>query len=141
VSARRPALVHASPGLVSAHLPRSLRVEQILRQRLQHDYQPGSRFSSEPELCQEFRASRTLIRGVLARLAREGLVQRKARRGTFVRARRSRTHAPQLSDLVEHLLSFRRNTRVKVLEMRTTLGEAAVRARLHLPPAEPLVVI
>lgn len=141
MSVRRLAQVHTPPGLLSGQLPRSLQVEQILRQRLQRDYQPGSRFSSEPELCQEFGVSRTLIRGVLARLAREGLVQRKAKRGTFVRAGGSRTHSPQLSDLIEHLLSFRRNTRVKVLEVRNTLGEPALRARLRLHPAEPLVVI
>jgi GntR family transcriptional regulator len=119
--------------------PRSLQVEQILRQRLQREYQPGSRFSSEPELCQEFRVSRTLIRGVLARLASEGLVRREARRGTFVAGLRQR--APELSDLIDRLLTYRPNTSVTVLDIKTAFGGQDIRSRLKIDPGEPLVVV
>lgn len=128
-------------GFFSATLPRSVQVEQILRQRLHRECPPGSRFPSEPDLCREFGVSRTLIRGVLARLTREGLIRREARRGTFVAARSGRPRAPELSDLIERLLDWGPRTIVKVLGLDTTLGAPDVKARLGLPETAPLVVV
>ena len=128
-------------GFFRGTLPRSLHVEQVLRQRLQREYPPGSRFPSEPDLTREFGVSRTLVRGVLARLTREGLIRREAKRGTFVSARRGRARGPELSDLMERLLDWGPDTVVKVLGTNTTLGALDVKARLRLPAAAPLVVI
>lgn len=141
MSASPPALAHSRPRLLSRQLPRTLQVEQVLRQRLHRQYEPGSRFSSEPELCAEFRVSRTLIRGVLARLAREGLIRRKAKRGTFVSSARPRWRPPQLSDLIERLLAYRPHTSVKVVDVATAPGEPDIRSRLRVRPGEPLVVV
>ncbi len=122
-------------------LPKSVKIEQILRQRILSECWPGETFSSEPKLSKEFRVSRTLIRGVLDNLAREGLISRQARRGTFVSTRLGRRREPEVSDLIERLLEYGPNMRAEVLDVTRTLGEVDLKARLGLSITDPLVVV
>jgi DNA-binding transcriptional regulator YhcF (GntR family) len=85
-------------------LPKSVTIEQILRQRILGECRPDEAFSPEPKLSKEFRVKRTLIRGVLGNLAREGLISREARHGAFVLTRLGEKPQPEVSDLIERLL-------------------------------------
>lgn len=119
----------------------SIQVEQVLRQRLRRECQPGDRFPSELELCEEFRVSRTLIRPVLARLIEDGLLERKARLGKVAAARCESTQGPLLSDLIDGLHVYRPNTKVRCLDIATAVAETNMRQRLKLDSAEKITVI
>ncbi len=134
---RTEAAIKVSP----TSLPKSVKIEQILRQRIRSEYQPGEVFSSEPKLSKEFQVSRTLIRGVLGNLAREGFFSRKARCGTFVSTQLGDKPEPEVSDLIERLLEYGPNMQVDVLEIKTTLGEVGLKTRLRLAVADPLVAV
>jgi GntR family transcriptional regulator len=119
----------------------SIQVEQVLRQRLRRECQPGDRFPSEFELCEEFRVSRTLIRPILARLAEDGLLERRARLGRIATPRSEPAPAPLLSDLIDRLHAYLPNTQVTCLDIVTTAAEASIRERLRLNGTEPITVI
>jgi GntR family transcriptional regulator len=119
----------------------SAQVEQILRQRLRRECEPGSPFSSEIELCEEFRVSRTLIRPILARLVEEGLLERKARLRTIVARPRKAPGSPQLLDLIDRLQAYRPNTSVEVLDIAVGAAEPALRERFRVDADAPISVI
>lgn len=119
----------------------SIQVEQVLRQRLRRECQPGDRFPTEHVLCEEFRVSRTLIRSVLARLVEEGLLKRKSRLGRVAAAHRDASQDPLLSDLIDHLHDYRANTKVQCLDIATAVVATGMRQRLKLDNAEPITVI
>lgn len=69
------------------------RIADQLRDRITTArYAPGSRLPTEPELMEEFDASRNTVRLALAALANEGLVATEHGRGTFVRDRQVLTY-------------------------------------------------
>jgi GntR family transcriptional regulator len=119
----------------------SSQVEQVLRQRLLREFQPGSRFSSELELCREFRVSRALLRPILARLIEEGILKRNGRLGTVVAKPGTEAQGPQLSDLVSRLEDYWPNTSVTVLDIAAGPGEPKFLKRLGLDAAEPVTTI
>jgi GntR family transcriptional regulator len=123
----------------SAPVP-SAQVEQILRQRLR-EYPPGSRFSSELELCREFRVSRTLIRPILARFVKEGLLERKARLRTTVALPRRAARGPHLLDLIDGLHAYRPECVVKVIDITSGWASHYVKERLKLPSEAPITVV
>lgn len=59
-------------------------LNEILRQRVAF-MADGERFPTEAELCAEFTVSRMTVSKVLGEIAAEGLLERRPRRGTFVR--------------------------------------------------------
>jgi GntR family transcriptional regulator len=128
-------------GFRAASPVSSAQVEQVLRQRLRRESQPGSRFSPELELCREFRVSRALLRPILARLIEEGLLKRKGRLGTIVAKPDNEAQGPQLSDLISRLEDYRPNASVKVLELAVGPGDPRVRERLSLGATEPITMI
>jgi GntR family transcriptional regulator len=65
---------------------------------------PGERLPSEAQLVEEFGVSRITVRQALADLEREGLLERSAGRGTFVRSpRRPVAWLPRISGFGEHV--------------------------------------
>ncbi|MCG8360576.1 MAG: winged helix-turn-helix domain-containing protein, partial [Kiloniellales bacterium] len=62
------------------------KVYLLLRDKIvSGDLPAGLRLPGEPTLAQDFEVSRVIVRRALARLAEEGLVERRKGSGTFVR--------------------------------------------------------
>lgn len=73
------AVNHSSP------MPYYAQVKDALRERIERgEWRPGEQIPGEPELCQVFGVSRTVIRQALTELVFEGLIVRAKGRGTFV---------------------------------------------------------
>ena len=71
--------------------PKYKQIYNRLRSALANrEYAPGERMPSENELVEQFGASRPTIGRALAQLESEGLVERRAGSGTFVRAQSNR---------------------------------------------------
>jgi GntR family transcriptional regulator len=66
-------------------IPYYVQIIQSIREQITNgNWQPGFQLPGEPELCQMFDVSRTVVRQALGELANEGLVTRSRGRGTFV---------------------------------------------------------
>lgn len=77
---------------------------------------PGARLPGEPALALEHGVSRMTARRALDRLAEDGLVQRRAGAGTFVRgARVAQAVQTELADVFAHLKEMGRRTGVRLL--------------------------
>ncbi len=76
----------------------------LRRQIAAGEARPGDRLPSESQLIARFGVSRITVRQALSDLEREGLVERSAGRGTFVREpRRPVAWLPRLSGFGEHV--------------------------------------
>ncbi|MBC7218340.1 MAG: GntR family transcriptional regulator [Candidatus Caldatribacterium sp.] len=81
-------------------LPLYQQVYEALRAAiLTGEWKPGDLLPPEPKLMERFGVSRTTIRQALDLLCREGLLQRKQGKGTFVQA-------PSIEQNIHRILSF-----------------------------------
>ncbi len=76
--------------------------QDILNKINSHQYEEGALLPSEGELCAMYQASRSPVRQAMARLDNEGLIVRKAGKGTFVAGRKIWPHA-QMGGMKEEL--------------------------------------
>lgn len=105
-----------TPGAIS----RSQDVAADLRRRIQSgEFVPGARLPSEAALAEEYRVTRSLVRGAMAKLARQSLVQSRPRDGWLVQAR----HHTQEFD---RMLSF-----AQWAEAGGRVAEGRISAREH----------
>ena len=82
-----------------AVLSKSHRVENHIRDKLTRGvWKPGSRLPSEQSLSAELGVSCMTVKTVLSTMARDGLVERKQRLGTYVPAEPQLAHVAILSD-------------------------------------------
>ncbi|MHB0871250.1 MAG: GntR family transcriptional regulator [Chloroflexota bacterium] len=66
-------------------IPLYYQLREVVRARIEGGlWQPGEQLPPEVELCQEFNLSRGTVRQALADLVREGLLQRRRGKGSFV---------------------------------------------------------
>jgi GntR family transcriptional regulator len=76
-----------STALERNYIPLYRQMDAILRDQMAGgQLQPGSRCPPEAELCLQYGVSRATVRQALGALERDGLIERTAGRGTFVRA-------------------------------------------------------
>jgi GntR family transcriptional regulator len=122
-------------------LPRTLQIENILRQRLARFGAPGEKFTSEPNLAREFGVSRTLIRSVIAKFEKEGLLRRDGRKGTFIKNVNAEENGLELSELIQRLSAYDPGWHIEVLTIIAAQGFDAVRRQLQLPQGEQLILI
>lgn len=85
-----------STALKRSYIPLYRQLDAILRDQIAGgQLQPGDRFPPETELCVQYGVSRATVRQALEALEDDGLIERTAGRGTFLRAAPapSRPHA------------------------------------------------
>lgn len=117
---------------------RRLLLDAIDRERLR----PGDALPGEHRICAQYGVSRTVVRQTLARLEREGRVERRRGKGTFVAA-------PLTSESLVHTLTGlydeveRRGGHVHsdVLRHETAAADASVAAALEIPVGASVVVL
>lgn len=89
----------------------------ILTEKIQHEYRPGSLMPSERELSERYGLSRTTVRLALQELERLGLVVRQHGRGTFVADRSAQTtNLAQNYSFTEQMKSLGRVPETTVLD-------------------------
>lgn len=102
--------------------------------------EPGERLPSERRLAEQYGVARMTIRGVLERLASQGLVHRAQGQGTFVSEPRVAQPATLTSFTEDMRARGRRPTSI-VLAQEVVPAPKAVAVRLELAPRTPLVRI
>ncbi|MDA9884272.1 MAG: GntR family transcriptional regulator [Burkholderiaceae bacterium] len=120
---------------VTMPLPKYHQVYLVLRERLL-EAGSGSTFPSEFELMDEFKVARVTIRRALSNLVSEGLISRRAGRGTTVRAapgRLSDSDATNASaDLLANLVHVSLGTKARVISIENVLASDGVASALQL---------
>src|SRR5882672_8088944 len=80
-----------SSEFVTKKIPLYYQLENILREKIMSGvFAPGSKLPTEIELIRLYGVGRITVRQALAALTKEGLIERKRRRGTFVTERKTR---------------------------------------------------
>ena len=124
-------------------LPYYVQVMDAVRAQLEMgNWKPGDLIPGEPELCRQFRVSRSVIRQALRELAYQGLVVREKGRGTFVATPKfSESAVQQLSGFYQDMASLGIEPFSRVLKQGVVLASETVASRLELKPGTPVVEI
>ncbi|MDI6894690.1 MAG: GntR family transcriptional regulator [Bacillota bacterium] len=116
-------------------------IKEGLREEIEAGlYQPGDLLPPEHELCKRYGVSRITVRQAVLDLAREGLVDRKRGKGTFVCQPKIQQDLLGFYDFTRQLEATGREQTVRVLSVERVESEA-VATWLGLPRDEPLVRI
>src|SRR5512146_367825 len=69
----------------SSNIPYYVQLIEVLKSQIAHEvWKPGQQIPGEPELCKIYGISRTVVRQALSEMEREGLIERRKGKGTFV---------------------------------------------------------
>lgn len=105
------------------------------------DWQPGHRIPSEVDLNREYAVSRMTVRGVLTRLADEGLLVRVPGRGTFVASTKIEAVSPAYRGVREQLESLGYATTTELISAQLSSPPTNVRELLRLEGDEQVYAI
>lgn len=124
-------------------LPYYVQLKEIIRVHIENgDLAVGNQIPSEPELCEMYDISRTVVRQALKELAYEGLLVREKGRGTYV-------SEPKISEgLIQTLTGFYEDMLERgiqpvsqVLKQQVTAATAKIAAHLGLPVGTPVIEV
>jgi len=74
---------------VKTRQPQHQRIREALKQQIQRrEFPQGSQLPSENELCARFQTTRPTVRQALGELVREGFIERRHGKGSFVKSER-----------------------------------------------------
>jgi GntR family transcriptional regulator len=121
----------ASRGPIAKYHLVEMTLAVRIRDGAYHDGLPGER-----ELAAEFGVARVTIRSALKRLAQQGLVARRQRRGTVAVSGRHGPTRRLLRDHIDKFLDHDRPTKRKVIGFEVVPATPAVAQALDLEPAE-----
>jgi len=121
-------------------LPLYHQVQDILRRRIfLGNLKPGDQLPTEAELAEQFQISRTTVRLALDALRRDGLLYRRAGKGTFVTEPRIEQELTRLTGFVEDMLAVGRQATARVVDIREVAADDAVSQRLGVPVGTTVV--
>jgi GntR family transcriptional regulator len=126
----------------STRLPLYAQVEDVLAARISSGAMPvGTQLPSEEELSREFGVSRTTIRVTIQNLVRQGLVEIRRGRGTFVASPRMVQELTELTGFVEDMQALGRSATARVLSREIVKANAHVAEKLSVPAGTAVVQI
>jgi GntR family transcriptional regulator len=126
----------------STRLPLYVQVEEVLAARISSGALPvGAQLPSEDELIREFNVSRTTIRATIQNLVRQGLVEIRRGRGTFVASPRIVQELTELTGFVEDMRVLGRIPTARVLNREIISAAPLAAEKLAVPAGTPVVQI
>ena len=130
------------PEHASTRLPLYAQVEDALVARIASGALPvGTQLPSEEELIHEFGVSRTTIRMTIQNLVRQGLVEIRRGRGTFVASPRMVQELTELTGFVEDMRVLGRTPTARVLGREIVPAAPVVAEKLAVPVGAKVVRI
>jgi GntR family transcriptional regulator len=125
------------PVALAASQPRYMQLAQTLLNEIEGGkYAVGSQLPTEFELCAQFGVSRATAREAVKRLVHMGLVVRRPRVGTTVKALSSATAYRQSTTDVQDLYQYATDTTLVIESSETCVIDAAQAEMLEAQPGE-----
>lgn len=129
----------ATRGVILSDARKGEQLQEILEERVE-GCEPGQRLPSERRLAEQYGVARMTVRGVLDRLAAQGLVHRAQGQGTFVSEPRV-AQPSTLTSFTEDMHARGLRPTSIVLAQEVVPAPQAMAVRLELAPGSPLVRI
>ncbi len=124
-----------------SRLPLYAQLEAALRSQIgQGNLRPGDWLPSEAELGQQYGVSRITVRAALQHLEHDGLLERQAGRGTFVKASQIEPWSC-LTSFTEQMLRAGRNPTTKLLKLKILRNDPELMQIFQLSPSEEVAFI
>lgn len=132
-----------SSEFVTKKIPLYYQLENILREKIMSGaFAAGSRLPTEIELIRLYGVGRITVRQALAALTKEGLIERKRRRGTFVTERKTRRRPFEeridLTGSLDEIIAAESGATFKVIEMNRIEADPQEAELFGLVTGEPL---
>lgn len=125
----------------NSRMPLYAQLEAALRSQIaQGGLQPGDWLPSEAELGQQYGVSRITVRTALQHLEQDGLLERQAGRGTFVKATSIEPWSC-LTSFTEQMLRAGRNPTTRLLKLKILRDDPEPNLILRLRPGEEVAFI
>lgn len=118
-------------GTVSRKQPLYDQLVDLLREKIEHELEPGDLLPSERELSERYGLSRTTVRLALKELETLGLISRKHGKGTFVSdISRETTNLMGSYSFTEQMRNMGRTPRTVILDFEVREATKSVAERL-----------
>jgi GntR family transcriptional regulator len=132
-----------SSEFVTKKIPLYYQLENILREKIMSGvFAAGARLPTEAELIRLYGVGRITVRQALAALAKDGLIERRRRRGTFVTERKAgRRPFDERIDLtgsLDETIAAEAGATFKVIEMNRVEADPQEAELFGLGAGEPL---
>jgi len=132
-----------SSEFISKSIPLYYQLENLLREKIMSGvFAAGARLPTESELIRQYGVGRITVRQALAALAKDGLIERRRRRGTFVTERKTTRRAfEERIDLIaslDEIITAEADAPFKVIEMNRVEVDPPEAELLGLGPGEPV---
>src|SRR5215470_19046067 len=132
-----------SSEFVSKSIPLYYQLENILREKIASGvFSAGARLPTESELIRQYGVGRITVRHALAALVKEGLIERRRRRGTFVTERKTRRRAVEeridLTGSLDEIIAAGADLSFKVIDMNRVEADPYEAELLGLAAGDPL---
>ena len=129
-------------SLQKKHGPLYFQIEQILKSKLiSGEFSPGDQIPTEQELCNTYQVSGITVKKALSNLAREGLLDRKPGKGTFVTDKISEVialeHGSSTNDILPQGIAEKQ--KIKVLDIINIKASARISSLLNIHAGEEIV--
>jgi len=132
-----------SSEFVTKKIPLYYQLENILREKIMSGaFAAGARLPTEAELIRLYGVGRITVRQALAALTKDGLIERKRRRGTFVTERKTKRppfdERIDLTGSLDEVIAAEAGMKFKVIEMRRIDADPQEAELFGLGTGEPL---
>ncbi len=132
-----------SSEFVTKKIPLYYQLENILREKIMSGvFAAGARLPTEAELIRLYGVGRITVRQALAALTKDGLIERKRRRGTFVTERKTKRPSFEeridLTGSLDEVIAAEAGATFKVIEMRRIDADPQEAEFLGLGAGEPI---
>jgi len=115
--------------------------KMLLDQILSGHLPPGTQLPTEGEYARQFGVSLAPIRQALGELAQQGYIDRRTRRGTFVRQRKIDQKIASLSSFTDAMHETNLSVSVQVLRLELLRPRKDIAARLGISESESVVLL
>jgi GntR family transcriptional regulator len=127
----------------NSNIPYYIQLIEALKERIsQGDWKPGDQLPSEPELCEVYGVSRTVVRQALGEIELDGLIVRRKGKGTFVAEPKiNESLAQKLTGFYQDMVERGHTPITQVLEHKVMPASKKVATYLGIAPDSEVVEI